>query len=59
MLGCCLKSCEESGRFCVFRGQRDGFVGLEVSSWEGFVSLEVSSLEGFVSQKLAVREFCE
>ena len=64
VLGCCLKSCEESGRFYQQSGgfvslevnNLEGFVGLEVSSWGGFVSLEVSSLEGFVSQKSAVRE---
>ena len=64
VLGCCLKSCEESGRvdqqsgrFCEFRSQQSGrLCKSEVSSQRGCVSLEVSSRGGFGSLEAGVGE---
>ena len=64
VLGCCLKSCEESGRFyqqsgrfCEFRSQQSGrLCKSEVSGQRGFVSLEVSSRGGFGSFEAGVGE---
>ena len=64
VLGCCLKSCEESrrfyqqsGRVCEFRNQQPGrLCKPEVSGQRGFVSLEVSSRGGFGSLEAGVGE---
>ena len=62
VLGCCLKSCEESGRFCQrsgsfceFRSQQPGrLCKPEGSSQRGFVSLEISNRGGFGSLEAGV-----
>ena len=66
VLGCCLKSCEESrfyqqsGRFCEFRSQQSGrLCKSEVSGQRGFVSLEVSSRGGFGSFEAGWERLCE
>lgn len=67
VLGCCLKSCEESGRFsqqlgrfCEFRSQQSGrLCKSEVSGQRGFVSLEVSSRGGFGCFEAGWERLCE